>query len=346
MVQLTQGFGPVEPNQFLSSGCTVELHAVDGKTTVRTIGALWIGDPERPHADTSVPVLVHDARFEQSQPLLVEEAEMWLGYPAGASAGKGVTPIHRLRGLGDSWDIRTTLMLNRFSRHATVRIDGPSSVPTKECADSHDRSAHQALLTARVLGGPDALVQLLAELPLQQQIRLLNIMQDQHAPVMYAGSVLDPGSSKHLHSKVQVTHSDDPTSISGFNIETPPTWTQENPLAAHDTRTGDMQAFDLYDSDKLSTVALDILSLGTMIRAGWSFHFESTTNMIALPPDKQSRFAVELGKDDVVRLPHKPRTGGKASPLPEISIGASAPVMHAARVPEQLKYQPECAASP
>ena len=63
--------------------------------------------------------------------------------------------------------------------------------------------------------------------------------------------------------------------------------------------------------------------------------------MIVLTPDKQSRFAVEPGEDDLVRLrgqrlPHERRASQKAPLLPEIRAGASAPVMNAKRVPEQL----------
>ena len=124
-------------------------------------------------------------------------------------------------------------------------------------------------------------------------------------------------ASAHLHSKVQVTQSDDLRSTSGFNSDNDPTWTQGDgyiPLSAHDTVTGEMRSFDLYDSDKLSTVALDIPSLGKMIRAGWSFYFESVDNFIALTPDKQSHFSVDLGDDDILRLrmPHELRSGRKA----------------------------------
>ena len=65
--ELTRGFSPVNPNryQYMRTGRTVEPYIVDGKTTARTIGASWIGDPNHLKADTSVPVLVHDQRYEQ-----------------------------------------------------------------------------------------------------------------------------------------------------------------------------------------------------------------------------------------------------------------------------------------
>ena len=88
----------------------------------------------RPKADTSVPVLVHDVRYEQPQSLQPEESEMLLGYPPGATAGCAVTPIQQLRSLGDLWDSCTALMLNRFSRHATIRIEGQMCNKCAQCA--------------------------------------------------------------------------------------------------------------------------------------------------------------------------------------------------------------------
>ena len=213
------------------------------------------------------------------------------------------------RALGDSWDVRTSLMLNRFSGHAAIRVDGPLSVNSPS-SQSSVNSAKQALLAARAQGGPDAIVQLLAELTKEEQLRLLQHMKAPTSHVCYADSVVDSGSSKHLHTQVQVTHSEDLCSISGFESNTKPTWTQGDgylPLTARDTVTGQDRPFDVGDSDKLNTVALDILSLGKLFRAGWSFYFESADKLVAVTPDKQSRFRAELGDDDILRHPHKLR---------------------------------------
>ena len=96
------------------------------------------------------------------------------------------------------------------------------------------------------------------------------------------------------------------------------------------------------DSDKLNTAALDILSLGKLVRAGWSFYFESADKLVAVTPDKQSRFRVELGDDDIRRLPHELRSGKQAAHLPAIlqqdinRLQQQAQVLHAKRVPEAL----------
>lgn len=169
--------------------------------------------------------------------------------------------------------------------------------------------------------------------------RLRRIMAASTNTVMYAGfqgSVLDSGSSKHLHTKVQVTHADDVASLTGFDSSSQAvTWTEGNgylPLAIKDTRSGETVSVDLYDADKLNTVALDLLSMGKMIRAKWEFHFESEDKMYAIPPQNQAEFDLKLGSDDIIRFPHSLRTGKAAAPLPR-----SAAVLHAKRVPESVK---------
>ena len=246
--ELTRGFSPVEPNQYMGEGRTLEPYFVDGKTTVRTIGASWTGDENHPKADTKVPVNVYDQRYEQAQPLNVEEAELLMGFPAGSTSGQAVTPISRLQAVGDSWDVRTALMLNRFSRHATIKVDGPIVVRSLTTKPSPVNLSKQALLAARAKGGPAAVVQLLSELTIEEQLMLLQYVKAPASQVFYAGSVLDSGSSKHLHKDVQVTQSDDLCSISGLNSDTSPTWTQGNgylPLTARDNVSGQDRSFDV-----------------------------------------------------------------------------------------------------
>ena len=96
----------------------------------------------------------------------------------------------------------------------------------------------------------------------------------------------------------------------------------------------------MWDSGKFNTVALNILSLGKLVRAGWSFYFESADKLVAVTPDKQSCFGVELGDDDILRLPHGLRSGKKAATLPEIlqqditRLQQQAQVLHAKRASE------------
>ena len=77
------------------------------------------------------------------------------------------------------------------------------------------------------------------------------------------------------------------------------------------------------------------MPLGKLVRANWSFYFESADSLAAVTPDKQSRFKVELGDDDILHLPHNMRSGRQSAPLPEI-LRHTARVLGAKRVPEAL----------
>jgi len=65
--ELSRGFGPIDPNECMDPGRTIEPYHVAGKTTIRTIGKSWTGDPDNPVPDTTVPVVVHDVNCEQKQ---------------------------------------------------------------------------------------------------------------------------------------------------------------------------------------------------------------------------------------------------------------------------------------
>ena len=105
-------------------------------------------------------------------------------------------------------------------------------------------------------------------------------------------------------------------------------------MRAPDTRSGESVSFDIFDADRLDTVTIPILSLGKMVRGGFEFHFDSVEKMYAITPDKQTRFRVELGDDDIVRLPHEMRQGSSAVPIPRLEHTGR--VRHAKRVPEEL----------
>ena len=153
------------------------------------------GDDNHPIDDTGVSVRVYHQRYEQPRSLQAEEAELLylMGFPAGSTSGRAVSPIDRLWALGDSWDVHTSIMLNRFSRHATIRVDGPLLVssPSKQFSGN---SVKQALLAARAKGGPDAIVQLLAELTKDEQ---LTCVLCRHCSRLRVHR-----SSKHIHTQV------------------------------------------------------------------------------------------------------------------------------------------------
>ncbi len=339
---LTAGFAPIDGNQYMDEGRTLDPYLIDGKQTIRTIGASWRGNPYSPVADTDKPVVVHDVQTPGNKHLRVHEAELLLGFPVNSTAGRGVTPVDRLRGLSDSWDMRVAIMINRFSKHATVKVDSPPDVmPSRRLLG--EKQVRNTVMAAKAEGGPEAVIQLPSQLSLDEQLAVLDMLRKSTSPVMYAGSVVDSGSSKHLHSKVQVMHQEDVSSLTGFgSSDKGVTWTEGNgyvPLRLRDELSGEMVDMDVNDAGKLSTVALNLLSMGKLIRNKFSFYLESEDNLYLMSPTKQQKFKMELGDDDILRLPHELRTGKASMPLPKTAAvlqtsTADDVVLHARRVPE------------
>ena len=155
-----------------------------------------------------------------------------------------------------------------------------------------------------------------------KQFQLLQLLKAPTSPALDAGSVLDSGSSKHLHSEVQVAHSDIFTSGFSiyFSIDAKPAWTQGNgylPLAERDAVTGQPSSYDVWCSGKLNTTPPDIMSLGKLVRSNYPFYFESAGSPVAVTADKQSRFKVDLGHDGILCLLHDLCSGRQSAPVPE-----------------------------
>jgi hypothetical protein len=68
-----------------------------------------------------------------------------------------------------------------------------------------------------------------------------------------------------------------------------------------------------------------------MLRGGYQFYFESPTELTCFSPDAQFTFQVELGVDDILRMPHDMRTGRVSAPIPQLPS-----VHHVKRTPEAL----------
>ena len=348
---MTAGFGPIDANAFAQPGRTFEPYMVDGKKTIRTVGGSYEGNPQTPTARTSLPILLHDVSHQHMQHVRVQEAEPILGVPVDATAGGGVTPKDRLRCLGRGWDLRVTLMLLRFSKLARRKISGPQDLPCAaiDPADSLlvesspevvpdsvllslSNDDAQCLVNTLLSQSEKALSEVLVGRSLAVQSKLLALVPT--AQVLYSGSVLDSGSSKHLSPATCVTQSDERTPLTGFNADGATVWTQGSghlPLLFKDTESNATVALDMPDADKLDSVSCPILSMGKMLREGYQFYFESPTELTCVSPEAQFRFTVELGVDDILRMSHDMRTGSSTAPVPVLPS-----VQHVKRTLEAL----------
>ena len=75
--------------------------------------------------------------------------------------------------------------------------------------------------------------------------------------------------------------------------------------------------------DLMHGLMSNLLSMGKLMRMGWEFHFtDSGCNCWAAVPGAQIKVAVELGDDDIVRLPHSicMRSGKSAQPVPVLAF--------------------------
>ena len=251
--ELLSGLAPIDANELMQLGRTVEPYYVAGKQTVRTVTASWKGNPHQPEANTAASIVVHDSRFEKAQDIAPVKTERFLGYPDGSTGGGGVTPKDRLSRLGAAWDVLTVLAIMKHSKlHRSALVGSaiamPNPTPLSQLSGDLLKAQLQQIQST---GGTAALVQAMQSMCYEDQIRMLSALVD--GKVNYAdhqGSVLDSGSSRHLHPNTCVTQPDDSISLTGFNGDS--TWMQGNgylPLSLSDATTDTGVSHDIYDVD-------------------------------------------------------------------------------------------------
>ena len=99
----------------------------------------------------------------------------------------------------------------------------------------------------------------------------------------------------------------------------PTPWTKRNgpkrnrylPITFTDDLIGDIVPLDVWDSDLMDDkLVTQILSLDKPPRDGRSFHLTSDTKQCyGMSPGGAHRVNVELGNDNLLRIPHAVRTG-------------------------------------
>ena len=236
------------------------------------------------------------------------------------------------------WDLPVPTMILSYSNMERVMtglnpaLNVSHSLSCDDLADTplgalSDEELQRLLVTVRDSHGSVSLSQLLLQFKLPDQLHMLGLLSHDLSHdlsprilhVDYKGSVLDSGSSKHLHPRTHVTNSDDCISLTGFNNSTE--WTQGNgylPLQLYDENSNTTVSADITDADKLDVVASPVLSMGKMLLDGYKFIFESPTDLWAYAPGGAHKYRVDLGDDAILRLPHEIRTGKQSRPLPSV----------------------------
>ena len=111
------------------------------------------------------------------------------------------------------------------------------------------------------------------------------------------------------------TDPDNKTRLTGFLGDA--TWTKGRghiPLRIHDDFTGHTVDIDINNADNVTNSRVSLLSMGKLINDGWHFDLSQGSAYAYTPTG--IRVTLDLGRDNVLRMPRNLRTGQDADPLP------------------------------
>ena len=316
----------MDPDTCMMEGRTVQRYIAHGKQCVRPIGHSWKGDSDSPVANTQRPVLVDDVHAQGPQHLRPIEAEGLMGMDLNSTAAIGITAKQRLAVIGNGWDVNTTTLLlahSRFVQHNATLLE---EARANRLEMTTIAVVQQLLIHSHSELGSENLAVLIMQQPEHMQQYYLTLLAD-HATQYDTGSVLDSGSSKHLQRQTRVLDDGDRVPLTGFDGSMQ--WTKGNgylPIAFTDDYTGGSIPMDVWDSDLMDDkLVTQILSLGKLLRSGWQFHLTGDAqDCYGLTPGGAHKVNVDLGMDDLLRIPHSVRSGTASAPMHSIP---AAPVM-------------------
>ena len=200
-----------------------------------------------------------------------------------------------------------------------------SAIPEMEELTS-DELLTQATLVTLSGESPGKLAKAISQAQPEEQTLYLALLKHYYVNRVKEneGTVLDSGSSKHLSPAVFAPDLEDRKSLSGYDNSQQ--WAEGNgylPLQLQDSVTWEKVLLDVEDVDQLSNVSSQIMSMGKLLRLKYKFYFEDENDLIMVTPGGAHRVKVELGGDDIIRLPNTIRTEGICKPLPKLSSEAS-----------------------
>jgi hypothetical protein len=323
---------PQDPNTCMDQGRTIIPYLAYGQKCVYPLGASWKGPSDNPRADTSRAIKVQDTAFDTPQDLRAHEAEQLMGIPPGRTAGSGTTVKQRLTHIGNGWDMVVILKFFAHSKLARVHTN-PQYTPTAPVHPARLSDADiklQCALVTLQLQSPDSLAQSISLYEHHQQIHMLNLLQLHHsgnsvlAVGSTLGSVLDSGSSRHINPSPVITDAEQTVSLMGFDNSQQ--WTQGTgylPLEWMTRENDTWIAHDIQSVDAMHNISSPILSMGKLIRDGFDFFLgDKGKEMYLTDPTGTYTVRLELGMDDIVRLPHMVRTGKHQASLPSTPAAA------------------------
>ena len=322
----------LDADECMDEGRSIRRYNANGATWVRPLGKSWKGDASNPEADTGLPILVDDTTMDQPTHLKPHEAEQLMGMPKNCTSGAGLsiarlpTAKQRLKSIGAGWDITVVgMFFDHFTPTMASLVHKVGSTLPEGALSEDDEEVKVALALYREAHGRDAVAELLSDFGEDEALRMVGLLADfdrqvqsHKACVVQPGSILDSGSSRHIHPRVKILDADEKISLTGFDDSRQ--WTNGSgflPLEMQDESSGTNIKVDIDHVDQLESVASPILSLGKLLRLGYEFHLsEHGKDCFMLTPGGASKVLIELGEDDIVRLPHTTREGKDAERLP------------------------------
>ena len=193
--------------------------------------------------------------------------------------------------------------------------DLPVVIPTLLCLSTQDQMLGEALLMVLEKEGFQHTAAALSRYDGQEQVHMLAPIK-RLAPSGNALAVnqlgwsgLDSGSSRHIHPDAVVTDADHTVSLTGFDSSQQ--WTSGYgylPVQFLSRETGATVSQDVQSVVVMQNLVHPILLMGSLIRSGYDFVLgDSGKDMYATIPGGDT-VRLELGVDDIVRLPHAIRT--------------------------------------
>ena len=201
-------------------------------------------------------------------------------------------------------------------------IDMPV-LPTLLCLSQSDSLLQQSLVQMLTVDGEQSVATSISQYEKCIQVHMLALLKhysDNHPEDglsllarQATWSVLDSGSSRHLHPNVTLTDSENRVSLTGFDKSRQ--WTEGIgylPITWVSRESGGTVAHGIDSVDRLTGVMHPILSMGRMLRDGFSFYLGGsgdTLDLYAVVPGGAYTIKIELGQDDILKIPHEIRVG-------------------------------------
>ena len=322
---ILQGGEHKDPNSAMDPGRRVQKHPSSKGYYCRPIGASWKGDPDKPVANTNAPVLVFDENFDEPQHLRVNEAERLMGMTTDTTQGQGISNLDRMKSIGGGWDINvTSRLLKCFGQDTRDLFFAAETYIDKLSKDITNEQLHQcSTIYAIRESSPDDFNSLVSESTrkygVDYGVKLIAMAEYYSRSINSAlpdeTFIVDSGAGCHVDPDTIVTDPDNKTRLTGFLGEA--TWTKGRghiPLSIYDDLTGHTVDIDITNADNVTTSRASLLSMGKLINDGW--HFDLSQGSVYAYTPTGIRVTLNLGSDNVLRMPRNLRTGKDAEPLP------------------------------